>query len=134
MLRVVGDQYGCPTSADDLAAALLAVVDHVEAGWRDVLGGVVHIAGSGATSWHGLAKAVFTQAARHGRAVPELRAIATSDWPTRARRPPDSRLDCRRLAVLFGTRLPSWEASVARTVDQLLGNDAVASTGAASAG
>ena len=44
-------------------------------------------------------------------------AIATADWPTPARRPPDSRLDCGRLEAVFGLRLPPWQASLARTVD-----------------
>ncbi len=115
-LRVVADQIGCPTAADDLAAALLAMAAAIGAGWRAEQGGVFHAAGSGWTSWHGLAEAVFAAAATHGRRVPVVEPIATADWPTPARRPADSRLDCTRLATVFGHRLPDWRDSVAATV------------------
>ena len=115
-LRVVADQRGCPTAAADLAAAILALADS----WDGHAGGIFHAAGSGATSWHGLAEAVFARAERHGLRRPMVEAIATADWPTPARRPPDSRLDCGRLAARFGVALPPWQDSVARTVDTAL--------------
>ncbi len=115
-LRVVADQRGCPTAAADLAAAILALSD----AWDGSTGGVYHAAGSGATTWHGLAEAVFARAAAHGMARPEVTPIATADWPTPARRPADSRLDCRRLAQDFAVTLPPWQDSVARTVDAAL--------------
>ena len=90
---------------------------HTNLGWDDALGGVYHAAGSGATTWHGLAEAVFARAARHGLAPPTVAAIATADWPTPARRPPDSRLDCGKLHRVFGLRLPAWRDGVDRTVD-----------------
>ncbi len=68
-LRVVADQQGCPTSADDLAAAILNIAGAILSdGWREAYGGVVHAAGSGATTWHGLAVATFEAAFRHGKA------------------------------------------------------------------
>ncbi len=134
VLRVVGDQHGCPTAADDLAAALLSVACRLATGWQDAFRGVVHVAGSGATTWHGLAEAVFAEVARHGRPIPKLQAIATEEWPTPARRPPDSRLDCRRLTEIFSTSLPDWQSGVVRVVDRLLAGAPPASPGAASAG
>ena len=120
-LRVVADQQGCPTSADDLAAAILAIARQLGSGERRPdQSGVFHACGAGAATWHGLAMAVFQDAARHGHPVPEVEAIATRDWPTPARRPPDSRLHCGKLAQAFGVRLPDWRASVARTIDELL--------------
>jgi len=116
-LRVVADQHGCPTSADSLAAAILGVADRLAAGWDDRFAGIYHAAGGGATTWHGLAEAVFARAERHGFARPTVAAIATADWPTPARRPPDSRLDCEKLHRTFGLRLPDWHVSVDRTVD-----------------
>jgi dTDP-4-dehydrorhamnose reductase len=116
-LRVVADQRGCPTAAADLAAAILAIADRLRDGWDPALGGVYHAAGSGATTWHGLADAVFARAERHGLARPSLAAIATGDWPTPARRPPDSRLDCGKLHHAFGLRLPPWPDSLDRAVD-----------------
>lgn len=125
-LRVVADQKGCPTAAADLAAAILALAERLGRGWRDDYAGVFHAAGEGWTTWHGLAEAAFQEAARHGRPAPVVEAIATADWPTPARRPPDSRLDCGKLARVFGVRLPPWRESVARTVDELLGDGATA--------
>lgn len=119
-LRVVADQRGCPTAAHDLAVGILAIVRVLQAGWQPGHAGVFHMAGQGDTTWHGLAAAVFEDAARHGHPVPAVDAIATADWPTPARRPPDSRLDCSKLHEVFGVLLPDWRASVSRTVDELL--------------
>jgi dTDP-4-dehydrorhamnose reductase len=114
-LRVVADQIGCPTNAEDLAAACLAVADQLlqrpQTGAAS-MGGIYHAAGQGETSWHGLAVAIFETAARHGWPTPPVDAIATSDWPTPARRPPDSRLDCGKLASTFDVRLPKWRPSL----------------------
>ncbi|MBV8615893.1 MAG: dTDP-4-dehydrorhamnose reductase [Acetobacteraceae bacterium] len=119
-LRVVADQRGCPTTAADLADAILAV-----AGRLGGQAGVFHAAGTGWTTWHGLARATFEEAARHGLAPPEVEAIKTADWPTPARRPPDSRLDCGRLAATFGVRLPHWRDSLRATVDAIFAAEGV---------
>ncbi len=117
VLRVVADQIGCPTTALDLAAAVAAVADRIAAGWRADYAGVTHAAGSGFTSWHGFATAIFAAAARHGAPVPQVDAIATADWPTPVRRPADSRLDCARLRDVFGVTLPDWRDGLRRTID-----------------
>ncbi len=119
-LRVVADQIGCPTSSEDLAQAILGIADRLAAdGWRDRYAGVYHAAGTGAVTWHGLATATFAAAARHGVAVPAVEPITTDQWPTKAARPPDSRLDCGKLAAVFGLRLPPWQDGLARTVDTI---------------
>ncbi|HVC62491.1 MAG TPA: dTDP-4-dehydrorhamnose reductase [Acetobacteraceae bacterium] len=116
-LSVVADQKGCPTAAPDLAAAILEIAARIAAsGWQEAFGGVFHAAGSGWTTWHGLASATFAEAARHGAAVPRVDPIGTADWPTPAKRPADSRLDCTKLAAVFGVRLPEWCPSLARTI------------------
>jgi dTDP-4-dehydrorhamnose reductase len=115
-LRVVADQIGCPTNAADLAAAALSVADCLLAAPRDELGGIYHAAGQGQTSWHGLATEIFATAGRHGWPTPPVDPIATADWPTPARRPPDSRLDCGKLEAVFGVRLPQWQKSLQATV------------------
>ena len=120
-LRVVADQIGCPTSAPDLARAIHRIADRVAEGWDASFGGVFHACGTGETSWHGLAVATFEQAARHGRTMPTVHPIATADWPTPARRPPDSRLDASKLDRVFGIGLPDWRVSLAATVDEALG-------------
>jgi dTDP-4-dehydrorhamnose reductase len=120
-LRVVADQHGCPTAAADLASAILTIADGLEAnGWRDSCAGVFHAAGSGETTWHGLATAVFEEASRHGAKTPAtVSPITTAEYPTPARRPPNSRLDCGRLRDVFGIQLPHWRASLTRTVDEI---------------
>jgi dTDP-4-dehydrorhamnose reductase len=119
LLRVVADQKGCPTTALDLAAAILAIADRILLeGWDDRYGGIFHAAGTGWTTWHGLACATFAEAAARspGLKVPTVEPIATADWPTPARRPADSRLDCGRLEQVFGLRLPPWQDGLARTL------------------
>jgi dTDP-4-dehydrorhamnose reductase len=119
-LTVVADQKGCPTTAADLAAAILEVTARIAGtGWQDAYAGVFHAAGTGWTTWHGLATAAFAEAARHGAPVPRVDPITTSDWPTPAKRPADSRLDCTKLATVFGVRLPQWRPSLARTIDTI---------------
>jgi dTDP-4-dehydrorhamnose reductase len=119
-LTVVGDQHGCPTTAADLADAILAISALIDrSGWRDSYRGIFHAAGTGATTWHGLAVATFEEAARHGARVPEIAPIATADWPTPAKRPANSRLDCTRLRDVFGVTLPHWRESLGRTIDAI---------------
>ena len=119
-LRVVADQIGCPTSAQDLARVILGIAGQLRDGWNDRCAGIYHAAGAGAATWHELATATFAAAMRHGRRAPNVEPITTQEWPTRAVRPPDSRLDCSRLAAVFGLRLPAWQDSVTQTVDTIL--------------
>ena len=121
ILKVVGDQCGAPTSADDLAAAIIDILARIETGgWQASYAGIYHAAGTGETTWHGLAVAALEAAARHGRTMPEVVAIRTEDWPTPARRPADSRLDCDKLERVFGVRLPAWRRSLVLAVDRIL--------------
>ena len=118
-LRVVADQRGCPTAARDLAVAILSIALQLGDG-NPTRSGVFHASGTGEATWHGFATAIFEGAARHGHPVPAVDAIATADWPTPARRPLDSRLDCTKLASVFGVRLPPWRPSLGRVIDELL--------------
>jgi len=120
-LKVVADQHGNPTSAADLARAILVIASRIQdEGWRDDYAGVFHAAGTGETTWHGLAMAVFTESLRHGGRMPRtVAAIPTAEYPTPATRPANSRLDCGRLEAVFGVRLPFWRDSLARTIDQM---------------
>jgi glucose-1-phosphate thymidylyltransferase len=83
--------------------------------------GIFHLAGGPDTTWHGFAEAIFEGAARRGAKVPRLRAIATADYPTRAKRPADSRLDCRRIEAIHGISRPDWHAGLVRALDRLIG-------------
>lgn len=119
-LKVVADQSGCPTSAADLAEAILGIAETLaHEGWQNRYAGLYHTAGGGATTWHGLAMATFEAAACHGQAVPVVEPITTDQWPTKAKRPANSRLDCGKLASVFGLSLPGWQDGLARTVDAI---------------
>jgi dTDP-4-dehydrorhamnose reductase len=119
-LTVVADQHGCPTTATDLSDAIMAIIARLDAtGWQPDYRGIFHAAGSGATTWFGLAVATFEEAGRHGANVPEVVPIATADWPTPAKRPANSRLDCTRLQNVFGAQLPHWRDSLTRTVETI---------------
>lgn len=117
-LRVVADQKGCPTEAGDLARAILRLADRIAAGTDAA--GIYHAAGEGWTTWHGLACAVFEAAGPLGWPAPRVEAITTADWPTPARRPADSRLDCTRLHARFGIALPPWRDTLRRVVARIV--------------
>jgi dTDP-4-dehydrorhamnose reductase len=120
-LRVVGDQKGSPTAAADLATAILDILALIaKDGWKPGYGGIFHATGTGETTWHGLAVAIFEAGAPFGGPSPEVEAIRTADWPTPARRPADSRLDTSKLEQTFGVTLPPWRDSLQRTVERLL--------------
>jgi len=121
-LRVVADQYGNPTYAPDLASAILAIVRQLLQGDEQLQPwGLYHAAGAEATTWHQLAEFAIRTAAQYGwRSVP-VRAVTSSEYPTPARRPADSRLDCSKLAAVFGLKLPPWTDGVRRCVAQLCG-------------
>jgi dTDP-4-dehydrorhamnose reductase len=120
-LRVVADQRGTPTAASDLAAAILAIAAKLRVtGWQADYRGIFHATGTGETTWYGFACAIFEQAAKSGYVPPAVEGIATADWPTPTRRPPDSRLDGGKLARVFGIRLPAWQESLPAIVQALL--------------
>ncbi len=118
-LRVVDDQWGAPTSAPDLAQALMTITRRLVED-PHVAVGACHVVNRGATTWRGVAEAVFARAARHGRKVPAVTAISTAEYPTPARRPLNSRLSTARLELAYGLVLPDWRDAVDRIVDHLL--------------
>jgi dTDP-4-dehydrorhamnose reductase len=120
-IRVVDDQWGAPTFADDLAAGIAAIGDHLmSTSDPAAVAGVYHATSSGATTWCRFAAAILGRAAAMGAPSCRVRPIATADYPTRARRPANSRLDCNKLAATFGVRLPPWESGLERCLEQLI--------------
>ncbi len=119
-LRVVDDQFGCPTSAADLAEAVLHLAGRLITG-AAISWGTYHYCGNGVTSWYGLARHVLETLVSRGRIASfRLLPITTAEYPTPARRPPYSVLDCRRIESAFGLLRPPWRQSVEKTVDRLL--------------
>jgi dTDP-4-dehydrorhamnose reductase len=119
VVRVVNDQRGTPTSAADLADAILVIAERLRSvnGRNDA--GIYHLTGGGETSWYGFAGAIFESLARRGRRVPKLQAITTAEFPTAARRPRNSCLDSSKAERTFGVRLPPWRSSLEACLDQL---------------
>lgn len=114
VLRVVADQRGCPTWADDLADALLDLAAHPA---RER---IYHFCNSGETTWHGLAVAIVDAARKHRPlACERVDAITTAEFPTPARRPAYSVLDTARVRAL-GIATPAWHAGLAHVVEQEL--------------
>ena len=123
-LSVVSDQIGAPTPAR-LVAQTTASLMHV---WLDRgvtaeegFDGTYHVAARGRCSWFDFAGAILPGAKERGliERVPRLVPIASADYPTRARRPAYSVLDCGRLEAAFGLQLPAWEAGLAEVLDEL---------------
>ena len=117
---VVADQHGNPTSALDIADAVIAVAARMKDDASPALRGVFHMTGSGEATWADLAETVFHEATARGRRLTRVRRIATADYPTPARRPANSRLDNEKLARVYGVRLPEWRHSVEGCCDRLL--------------
>src|SRR3954447_9728920 len=87
-MRVVADQHGAPSFADDLADAAIALLPRLAAAPAgDPCFGVFHLTGQPYTTWHGFAEAIFAGAAARGQPAPKLTAITTAEYPTRASRP-----------------------------------------------
>ena len=121
-LRVVADQLGTPTSARSIAAALIGIIDQ---GISDLPaafargGGVVHLTNSGSTSWHGFASAIVDglRGRRVALKATEVVAITTADYPTRAVRPANSRLELTRLQTVYGLSPLTWQEALAMELD-----------------
>jgi dTDP-4-dehydrorhamnose reductase len=122
---VVADQFGSPTSADDIAQAVANIAQRLLTDTSPEIRGVFHLVGSGETTWAGFAKLIFSILKEKTGKHVEVREIATSDYPTPARRPANSRLDCSKLQSNYNIRLPLWEASTQYTVEKLLTGDNV---------
>jgi dTDP-4-dehydrorhamnose reductase len=121
LVRVVCDQQGNPTSAAELAAALLQIAERSLTDDRRTAAGIFHLTGQGATTWHGFAEAIFDGLSRRGVQPPRLEAITTDQYPCAARRPPNSRLDSSKAERVLGIRLPAWRHSLETCLDQLVG-------------
>ena len=128
-LRIVGDQHGAPTWSRDLAEMTVQVIGRCEKAaahkpLADVLSqvsGVYHASGRGETTWHGFAaEAVRLQREKDpGTPFAHIEAITTADYPTPAKRPANSRLNCNKLEQQFGWRMMHWQESLHEVLEQL---------------
>lgn len=121
LLRVVSDQQGAPTSALDIADGVLQIATNLLDHPQDQrLRGTFHMTGQGETTWAGLAERIFATSQALGGPTARVEPISTQDYPTPARRPANSRLDCSRLKAAHAVALPPWQDSVDACVTRLL--------------
>ena len=121
-LNVISDQVGAPTGAELLADVTAHAARRLLADAS--VSGTYHCAAAGFTSWHGYACHVIAHAHALGRPLKaqaqSVRAITTSEYPTPARRPLNSRLDCSKLQHTFALQLPPWQHGVDRMLTEVL--------------
>ena len=120
-MKVVDDQHGCPTYAPHVAKGILEIIEILDNGvpsedpW-----GIYNIAGTGETSWCGFARVIFAQSEKRGGPIAQVHPITTEQYPTPARRPANSRLNCTKLERVFGIALPDWREGTADCVARLV--------------
>jgi len=119
-LNVVADQRGSPTSALDIADAVIAIAKRLSADSDENLRGIFHLTGSGEATWADFAEAIFAGLkAKNGKIV-SVGRITTADYPTPAKRPANSRLSNDKLKQTYGIVLPDWKESTKVVLDRLL--------------
>ena len=113
-LGIVADQYGAPTAAADIAAALITIVRRHTPEQLAERAGIYHYCGSPYASWFEFAETIFAEAAAQGvlAKIPAVKPIATADYPTPAKRPADSRLDCGKIRAVFGIGPCDWHSAL----------------------
>jgi len=132
-LKIVGDQRGCPTWSWELARMTADVIGQMEmkaakegcslAEAVTPVSGVYHATGSGETTWYGFAAFAIDELRKiePEAKLATVEAIPTSEYPTPAKRPMNSLLDCGKLERVFGWKMPEWQESVATVVRELVG-------------
>ena len=113
-LGIVADQYGALTAAADIAAALITILRRHTPDQLAERAGIYHYCGSPYASWFEFAETIFAEAAAQGvlAKIPAVKPIATADYPTPAKRPADSRLDCGKIRAVFGIRPCDWHSAL----------------------
>lgn len=120
-LRIVNDQYGCPTAAIDVAEAILAVGEKLRA--RKAAAGIYHFAGPQRTNWCEFAREIVAQQAPFTGRAPNVVPIATAEYLVAAKRPPNSELSSERFTATFGYQAKPWRERVQETIAALLSPD-----------
>jgi dTDP-4-dehydrorhamnose reductase len=120
-LRVVDDQFGCPTYAPDIAGAIILMAKRLSgSNWQAKYAGITHLAGPDIRTWCAFAREIVEQNARRGGRLIPVDPILTSDYPTAAVRPVNSQLSTARLEAIFDLRLPPLRESLTECLDSLL--------------
>lgn len=119
-LKVVADQIGAPTSADVIAQATFELIDRCK---NPDDFGIYHLACSGESSWYEFAQAIFQGARVRGQhlAIERLLPIASSEYPTPAERPKNSRLDLKKIERQLARSMPTWQNALQSVLTKLCG-------------
>ena len=117
-LSIVGDQKGCPTYAQDIAKAIVSMTTQLND--RCVASGIYHYSGDQLCSWYEFAQVIFEEARISGLQTPGvIHSIKTSDYPTEAKRPVYSALDCNKIWHSFGVNTSDWRLGVKKVISNL---------------
>lgn len=116
-LAVVDDQFGTPTATVDIAEAVLCATIKIASGENPW--GTYHFAGAAEGSWHAFASDIVAEQAKYSGRRPPVRALTTAEYPTAARRPPNSRLNSDLFTSAFGYRAKPWQERVPSIVEAL---------------
>ncbi|MDL1967244.1 MAG: dTDP-4-dehydrorhamnose reductase [Deltaproteobacteria bacterium] len=120
VISVVADQFGSPTSAADLAAAVIQIISRIKRYSGDINWGTYHYCGHGITTWHGFAEEILDMAKQY---IPiktkNVKPISTAEYPTKATRPCFSALDCTLIKKNFGISIMPWQDSLKTVIRQL---------------
>ena len=118
-LSVVSDQFGCPTSATDLSAAILSVTEQILKASKPAWG-IYHFCGKGITSWHRFAETIFELVGRiQSTKPPVVHPITTSEYPTQAERPAYAAMNCDRIRAHFGVKQIPWQQSIEEVIKRI---------------
>jgi dTDP-4-dehydrorhamnose reductase len=120
-IPVIADQWGNPTSALHVADGILRIARMLDGQPAAFPAGIYHLAGGGATNWSGLARQVFAVSRARGGPHAVVKDIASADYPTKARRPANSRLAMARFAATCGWVPPDWRQSTEEVVARIVG-------------
>jgi len=118
-LKIVADQKGCPTAAEDVARLLLHLAERVQQGqgpW-----GIFHYCGDKAVTWFEFAMLIVDLSKDYRQAQPLLKPVSTTEYPTPAQRPKNSVLNTQKIAQAYGIKAPSWQKALPRVLKHLAG-------------
>lgn len=121
-ISIVSDQWGNPTSAIDLASAILHIADHVISKSDPTFYGVYHLAGTGDINWSGFTRAIFEMSQISGGPSATVIDISSADYTTKAIRPKNSCLNCKKYEAKFIAQMPHWKTSLSMIVERILQN------------
>jgi dTDP-4-dehydrorhamnose reductase len=120
-IRVVSDQHGCPTWTCDLADAITKIADQIAKNRDGMPWGTYHYCGDGRTTWYDFTKSIVMHRARKedSMKIPKITPVGTSEYPTPAKRPQCSALDCKKIVNELGIHPRRWEDALSLMIDEL---------------